>query len=586
MRFKIIATLLAVSYHLCPVVAQDDGGFGGIKSVKEVDAGLGFKNKEVEFYEKGNRGYNEVLRNYQNNQRSSNRNSEGYEYRSGGIQVDKDPPSWARTSPQLKLRQTAIRNRQIRNAQIEKHNQEIREHNRLIEEQRRLDEERREVQRQIREYLKQQRKYNAEYNRVMDQTAGRFNSQVSFVIQQRENMEVLKDAKIDHLSDKSGYIPSEGETIGSRPRQRTSLAGIVSKGGKPSITGLDFHAVPITLIKDEAYYYKWEKIEIPQPTPAYLPNNAIEAWNKLYENCSENRFAILKHEIIKLNDGKVPDFLGCNDAGNMVFEGEKNIYSVTPNGDRLFFMSLEQKDEGIVSNYLDGKSVMDLEAEAKGFGLTADVKYKLKNKDDLLGTIREDVSTDLSYPNAKYEVKFQNDTVKKSFTNNLIPSLSTKAKITWFDNTSTGKVNYIRIGENSVTEFKASLKGGAKIETEGSVKLNPAKKDIEDTANRFLKKSGIVLDTSSPTKQKNEFFDASADISIETVSADAGIAYKRVKNIAGHKFLVSFSVGGGAGHKLSPSTYKSYGLYGKVFFNCDIEPLDPDDVLLPIGINK
>lgn len=583
MRFKIIATLFAVSYHLCPVVAQDDGGFGDIKSVKEVDAGLGFKNKEVEFYEKGNRGYNEVLRNSQNRQSSNMAKI----VLSGGVQVSHEPPpGWTTSKLRSSSSQTYIRNRQIRNAQIEKHNQKVREHNRMIEEQRRQDEIRREEARREKERIEQQKRFDAEFNQVMTQTAGRFGRQVDFALQQRENMEILKNAKIDDLPARSGYVPSEGETVSSRPRQRTSLAGIVSKGGRPSVTGLDFHAVPITLIKDEAYYYKWEKIEIPQPTPTNLPTTATEAWNRLYENCSENRFAMLKHEIIKLNDGKVPVFLGYNDAGNMVFEGEKNIYSVTPNGDRIFFMSLEEKDEGIVSNYYDGKSVMDLEAEAKGFGLTADVKYKLKNKEDLSGTIREDVSTDLSYPNAKYEVKFQNDTVKKSFTNNFIPSLSAKAKITWFDNTSTGKVNYIRIGESSVTEFNASLKGGAKIEAEGSVNFNPAKKDIEDTANRFLKNSGIVLDTSSPIKQKNKFFDASADISLETISADAEIAYKRVKNIAGHKFLVSFSVGGGAGHKLSHSTYKSYGLYGKVFFNCDIEPLDADDVLLPIGINK
>lgn len=580
MKDKYLILLFAISFHLCPVIAQDDDVLRGIKSVKEVDAGLGFKNKEVEFYENGNRGYNEVLRNYQNNQRSSNRSSGVYEYRSGGIQVDRDPPSWARTSPQSKSRQTAARNRQIRNAQIEEYNQEVREHNRMIEEQRRLDEERREAERQETKQIL----YNEGYARSMASSAQNYERNLQILREMDNRMETIRNNhELDGIPRYSGYVSSGSSNMITK----RSKAGIFPKRNKQkNNNGLDFHAVPITLIKDEAYYYKWEKIEIPQPTPANLPTTATEAWNRLYENCSENRFAMLKHEIIKLNDGKVPVFLGYNDAGNMVFEGEKNIYSVTPNGDRIFFMSLEEKDEGIVSNYYNDKSVMDLELEAKGFGLTTDVKYKLKNKDDYSNTIKEDGSADLSYSNAKYERKYQNDTVKTSFKNNVVPSLSAKAKITWFDNTSTGKVNYIRIGENSVTQFNASLKGGAKIEAEGSVKLNPAKKDIEDTANRFLKNSGIVLDTSSPTKQKNKFFDASADISLETVSADAGIAYKRVKNIAGHKFLVSFSVGGGAGHKLSPSTYKSYGLYGKVFLNCDIEPLDADDVLLPIGINK
>lgn len=211
---------------LCKVVFCNAQESSTIKSVKEVDAGLGFKNKVVEFYEKGNKGYNDIL---QNNQRSNINSSRANVYISGGITVENDPPGWTRSKSKTKPNRTMARDRQIRNAQIEQYNQKVREYNRMIEEQRRIEEERREAERREREKIEYERKYNAEYSRVLIQTEKKFNQQVDFALQQRENMKVLRTAKIDDLAAYSGYVPSEGQTVKSKPRRNTSIAGIVSK---------------------------------------------------------------------------------------------------------------------------------------------------------------------------------------------------------------------------------------------------------------------------------------------------------------------------------------------------------------------
>lgn len=530
----------------------------------------------------GNRIYEEVRK-----QNTDNTRNRVHEYRSGGITVDCDPPAWTKSRSQSKSNQTAIRNRQIRNAQIEQRNQEIREQNRIIEEQRRLDEELREAERQERIRQRKQQLFNEGYTRSIICSARSFERKMQKLDQMEQNMEYIRNNhQLDGLPRLSGYIPSDGETVNSNPRKKTSLAGIVPKEGKPAVTGLDFHAVPVTAIKDDAYYYEWEKLEIPQPTPVSLPTDAVQALKKLQENCSENKFVMLKHEIIRLNDGSVPKFLGYNDAGNAVFEAEKKIYSITPNGDRIFFMSLDEKDEGLISNYLDGRNVMDFNVESKGLGHTANLKYELKNKEEPIGTIMDDKTTELSYSNVNLEAKYKNETIKNNISQNFTPSLSASAKIKWLDDASTGKVNYIRIGENSIHEFNASLSGGTKIEANANLDVNPGQQEKERVVNDLLKKSGIELQTNGFSKKESNLLNASADISLETVSASVGYAYKRIKSVAGQKYLVSYSIGGGGGHKLSPTTYKTFGLYAKAFLNYEIEPIDNDDVLLPINNTK
>lgn len=212
---------------------------------------------DIEFNEKGNDGYNEVLKNHQNNQSSNNKRSQVY-YQSGGIMVDNDPPAWTKSRSNIKNKQEVIRNRQIRNAQINNYNQKIREHNRIINEQRRLNEERREAERREKERREYQKKYNAEFNRVMDQTLDRFNRQVDFALQQKENMRILKGKDITTLPPiYSGYVPSNGQTV-KPSRSRTSYGEIVTRGGKPAGKNLDSHMVPTTLIKNIDKYQEIE----------------------------------------------------------------------------------------------------------------------------------------------------------------------------------------------------------------------------------------------------------------------------------------------------------------------------------------
>lgn len=491
----------------------------------------------------------------------------------GGVtfSIDSYPKSTSKARQQSK--QMAEQRRRIRNAQIERRNQEIREHNRKVARERAAAEARRRAEIRERERQEYQRRYNEEYNRSMNQSAERYEKNVNFALQQKSNMEELKQMKIDNLPERSGYIPSESHII--VPRGKTSIAGIVSKGkGTIAVHGLDVRQIPITQYKDPAYFPKLDEIKLVDSETTTLSPLTNQVWRKLQDNCSENKFAMLKHEMLKLNNGIAPVFLGYNDAGNAVFEGENYIYSVTPNGDRIFFMSVESKEEGVVPNYLDGKDVMDIEIGTKGRGHYAEKKYSLNNKGIQETSNKENVSKDLFYSNMKNDEKNINDAIDGNLTNNFSHGLNVESKIKLFDNTSTANVNYIRINENSIHEFYASSTAGNKIEARANLSFKPIQKEKDEAVNNFLKLSNMEIMTSDKPKINNKKMDASADISLETLSLNGGYAYKRIKCHDGQKFLFSYSVGGEVGHKLSTKTYKTYGLYGKVFFNFEVERLN------------
>ena len=318
MKDNYLILLFAVSFHLCPVAAQNNDGFGDIKSVKEVDAGLGFKNKEVEFYEKGNSGYNEVLRNYQNNQRSSNRSSGVYEHRSGGIQVDRDPPSWARTSPQSKSRQTTIRNRQIRNAQIEKHNQEIRAYNQMIVEQRRLEEERREAERQEKIRREKQRLYNEGYARSMASSARSYERNLHTLREMNYRMEDIRNNhQLDGIPRYSGYVSSGSSKVTTK---RSKVGILPKRNEQKSNNGLDFNAVPITQISDAS-----SPDFLPIEIPTRRTYRAIElkpelTWEWVREH-PEDTWAWIKDKVTN-----VDEFLDYQEA---IASGKDNFFTNT-----------------------------------------------------------------------------------------------------------------------------------------------------------------------------------------------------------------------------------------------------------------
>ena len=250
---------MVLLYMVRPATAQDVNGlkeFDDIKSARWVDGGiLGNGYWDIEFKEKtheeGNSRYTNVLEKYQQ-QSVRRKNSQVNEYRSGGIQVDNDPPAWASKPNRSLSHQTKEQQRRQRNAQIANYNQAVRENNRRITEERAREEARREAARRAEREREYQRRYNAEYARAMANSAPRFARQVDNAYRQKENMEILRNSKIDHSRTFSSGHSHTDEVIRTKPRSKTSIAGIVSRRNRGiAVKGLETNSIPITQIKND-----------------------------------------------------------------------------------------------------------------------------------------------------------------------------------------------------------------------------------------------------------------------------------------------------------------------------------------------
>ena len=258
MKNYISLFLIVLLFMARPAPAQDVNDlmeFDDIKSAKWVDGGIMGGYWDIEFKEKtykaGNEGYNNVLQNYQQ-QNVRRRNSQVNEFRSGGIQVDSDPPAWARKPARTFSKQAKEQQRRQRNAQIERHNREIREYNQRIAEERAREEARREAARRAEREREQQLRYNAEYARAMANSATRFARQVDNAYQQRENIEILRNSKIDHSRSFSSGHSHTDEVVRMKPSTKTSISGIVSRKNRGiAVKGLESNAIPITQIKKD-----------------------------------------------------------------------------------------------------------------------------------------------------------------------------------------------------------------------------------------------------------------------------------------------------------------------------------------------
>lgn len=264
MRCHFILAFVFLLILVQPVSAQEYNPYGqenpaqvwdDIESAKWVEGGLLGGYWELEFkkknFEIGNRGYRDIISNQQQ-QNTRRSNSQVYEYRSGGIQVDNDPPAWAKSRTHTMSQQAKAHQRKLRNAQIEQRNREVREHNQRVMRERAAREAEKEAARKAEQERQRQIRYNMEYARAMANSAQRFARQVDNAYQQRENMAYLRDKKIDHLPKFSSGHETTNERIATKPRTKTSIAGIVSKNRRNvAMSGLETHAVPITIKKEE-----------------------------------------------------------------------------------------------------------------------------------------------------------------------------------------------------------------------------------------------------------------------------------------------------------------------------------------------
>lgn len=117
---------------------------------------------------------------------------------------------------------------------------------RAEEERRRAEEARRRAEEERRRKEEERRrKYEMEYNREMARSEESFRRNIANADMQKQNMEYLRNEKIDNIEIKSGYIPSSGNS--TMTAQKRSKEGILpSKNKSRNSDGMVLNAIPIT----------------------------------------------------------------------------------------------------------------------------------------------------------------------------------------------------------------------------------------------------------------------------------------------------------------------------------------------------
>lgn len=533
----------------------------------------------------GNRVYEEVNRGHRDKQQSVGKraaSTDGYKQSrqsnqptrarvvtSGGIQIERGSSS-AKSGRHSGSRKNQIdrKNQEIRehneevrrrrNEEIERHNQEVREHNERIERERRA-----------REAARRQRLYEEGYNASMIASAGHYNHLHGQVDKMAANREMIKNMhNIDGFSRQSGYIASSsGATMSASKR---SKAGIAPKRSQNKKNG-EHNFIPITQRFPETDYYKFEIIDIKtEPVKWSIPKDTKKAFESLRDRCSEDQFVILKHEVIKLNKDQEPNFVGINDKGNYVFIGNDNIYSITPNADRIFFMSLKEESGNLLIE--DNRSV-DMKAEIGMPGKkSTEIEYSFGSSSDGNLTTKEEKGNIAT-------IGAKRDLVKdKAQLSNMFPKLDIEAKAKLLNNWAESSANYILVTKHGAVEVNGMLGGGVKIDASAKFKTP----DLTGINNEKTDNSSII----------------DYDINMKTVTAGLGIATKPVIKFRGKRYMVTVAINGEAGHGLSASKaskkptsslkkavglYASaYGLYAKGNATLSIDCIDNDDIIFPI----
>ena len=396
---------------------------------------------------------------------------------------------------------------------------------------------------------------------------GKLHNKLDQMAERKESIRQMHN--IDGFYRESGYYASANSS-GSTYTVKRKKSGIAPKRSQNKKNG-EHNFIPITQRFPETDYYKFEIIDIKtEPVKWSIPKDTKKAFESLRDRCSEDQFVILKHEVIKLNKDQEPNFVGINDKGNYVFIGNDNIYSITPNADRIFFMSLKEESGNLLIE--DNRSV-DMKAEIGVPGQKpTKIEYSYGSTTDERITTKEDkeniAAIGLKGEFGKEEVQFSN----------MFPKLDAEAKAKLLNNWAESSANYILVTKHGAVEVNGKLGGGVKIDA--SVKIKTP--DFTGIKNKKDDNSNII----------------DYDINMKTVTAGLGISSKPVIKFRGKRYMVTLAINGEAGHGLSASkaskkptsTVKkaaglyasAYGLYAKGNATLSIDCIDNDDIIFPI----
>ena len=432
--------------------------------------------------------------------------------------------------------------------------------------------ERRERERKERE--RQQQLYHQAYSQSMARSATSFERKMAYADAQRERMPELIEAQIDHIPTYSGYVSSSQSGATMRPSVRSKVGILPKRDSMKSDPLSDWpykSRIPITQYPDPAYQPKFELIEVPRTSIFHKKSYDQVVWDSLRANCSENQYLLLLHTVREMNGGKfMPKVLGFNKAGNIVMMGDdKNIFSVTPDGNRIFFTKLDEHDfrtENIIKKIESGEPLVTLSAKGQAFGKSVTIK-----KDD--NPSEEELEDN--------EHRFEGmkvTTSKKEDLSKWTPSAEAKAVIDLMDVSSTMTMNYVRLGDNHAWDFELQVVGGQKVTAEAKADFNlvpdkfHAKKTdfggievmsketykYEGTPEIKVRKRGVDDMGEDVTKKTKVGF--SAGISADLLKAQGKVKYSYIEDVDGRKFVITRSVGGdvgsNAGAKFKASTKK------------------------------
>lgn len=516
----------------------------------------------------GNRIYEEVNRQHNNTQQTVGKNAASTDrnaqernqnnprnatvYTSGGIQIERSSSNGSNSNRsssrnkqiKLKNKETRAYNEEVRrrrNEEIERHNQEVREHNERIE-----------LERKAREEARRQRLYREGYERAYISSAGRYNQLHNEVDQMAAAGDMIRNShNIDGFARESGFIASSDPSKSAYTTKR-SKAGIAPK--RPH--AIDYTNYPITQRFPENDLYKFEILDInPRPRNESTSKDTEKAFSKIRKKAGDGRYDILKHELLMLNNSKMPSFICYNDEGDAIFSGEdeESYFKISPNGDQVTHIKLTEKDTNILK---DEKSV-DFTSDIQGLGITTKSKYSYN--ESLSDKIKTD---DNSYLNADIEKKAR-DTA--SVSQNILPRVDIEAKVKLLDWSTTASADKIWISDNGSIHASGEIFGGAKIEAESNINFDASRiAYVREFIDKLLKGHSNDTDNNQDIKKKG-FFDATANAHFKTISVDSEVGINRVitNPFSGDKLIIHLSVNGKAGHDLSLKTYNTYGLFAK-----------------------